>query len=124
MFLGSARQPVSSVPQAIALALLVSKKWDRALTADNSATSVDAARLDNFTDRELAEFHEIAARTLGEYLNQVRPVPVIVPDSWWRGFGQGFASAWGYALSLAVIAIIIKLLGSDVLTIAKELLSK
>ncbi len=41
-------------------------------------------------------------------------------DSWWRGFWQGFASAWAYSLSIAVMALIIKLSGSDVLTLLRD----
>jgi len=124
VFLGTPQQPISSVPQAFTLALLVVKKWDRALTGNNAATAADVAQFDNFTPREMAEFRELAKRTLEEYVNQVRPVSVVVPDSWSRGFWQGFAASWAYAVSLAGIAIIFKLFGSDLLTILKELLLK
>jgi hypothetical protein len=50
------------------------------------------------------------------------PSPPAKSDSWARGFWQGFAASWAYALSIALAALCIKLAGSDVITLLRDLL--
>lgn len=83
-------------------------------------TGWQAAAFDEFTSAELNEFRAQAVRVLVEHA-------ATIPrdgEGWFRGFWQGFASAWAYALSIAVVAFIVKLAGSDLLTILKDLFAK
>jgi len=119
-----AGRPNVSLQELIALGFLVGRKWDKAIAANPSSaaavTSEQAAEHDNFTSSELSEFREAANRALLLYAATLpgRAEP------WSRGFWQGFAAAWAYALSIAVIAIIIKIFGSDLLTVLRPLVAK
>lgn len=118
-----ASNPRLSLNEIIALGLLVARKWDRARAGANAAANVtadEAARFDNFTQQEVDEFKATASRILVEHIATLPRAG----DSWLKGFWQGFAASWGYALSLAMVAIIIKLAGSDVLTLLRELFAK
>jgi hypothetical protein len=118
-----ASNPRLSLTEIIALGLVVARKWDRArAAADPSAnvTANEAARFDNFTQQELDEFRAAASRILIEHTATLPRAG----NGWWRGFWQGFAASWGYALSIAIVAIIIRLSGSDLLTLLRELFAK
>lgn len=119
-----ARSPRLSLQEVIALGLLVSRKWDRAREADPAAgaavSSQQAASFDNFTPAEIDEFRATASRILVEHAATLPRAG----DRWVRGFGQSFASAWAYAASIAVIAFIVKLAGSDLLTVLRDLFAK
>ncbi len=120
-FIEVAQSSSRGLTEVLTLGLLVARKWDRARSAypDLSAavTAADAAQFDNFTAAEMREFRDAAGRMLAEYAATLPREA----DSWWRGFWQGLASAWAYALSIAVVAFIIKLSGSDLLTLLREL---
>ena len=120
-FIEVARSSGRGLTEVLTLGLLVARKWDRARSAypDISAavTSADAAQFDNFTATEMREFRDAAGRMLAEYAATL-PRPA---DSWWRGFWQGMASAWAYAFSIAIVAFIIKLSGSDLLTLLRDI---
>lgn len=123
-----ASRPDLSLPEVIALGLLVSSKWDKARTAHPAAaatmTSEEAARFDSFTPNEVSQFREAANRVLTQHMTTYTASVVRrAPDGWWRGFSQGVAAAFAYSLGLALVALIIKLLGSDILTVLKELLA-
>ncbi len=83
--------------------------------------STEAARFDNFTNAELTEFRAEASRALIE-LSATLPSPPAKSDNLARGFWQGFAASWAYALSIALAALCIKLAGSDVITLLRDLL--
>jgi len=113
--------PLLNLPELVTLGFLVARKWDRA-REDHAAEDYDVdpsevARYDRFTTAELREYRESATRMLAEFA----AASPRTGDSWWRGFWQGFASAWAYALSIAVVALIIKLSGSDLLTLLRDL---
>lgn len=109
-----------ALQETLALGLLVTRKWDRALlgaaAGRDSLTSPEAAAFDHFADAELTDFRRNAQRMLAEYQMLHRPRP-----GWWSGFWQGYASAIAYALTLALAAIVIKLNGSDALTLLRLL---
>jgi hypothetical protein len=119
-----AGRPNLSLQELLALGFLVGRKWDKAIAANPSqgaaVTSEQAAAHDNFTSAELSEFREAANRALLQYAATLPSRG----ETWSRGFWQGFASAWAYSLSIAVIAIIIKILGSDLLTVLRPLITK
>ena len=119
-----AGNPNLSLPEIIALGLLVSRKWDRARTAnptnEAAVTSSQAANFDDFTPAELREFREAASRVLIEHAATLPRSG----DKWMRGFWQGLASAWAYAIMIAIVAFIIKLSGSDLLTVLREVFAK
>ena len=114
-----------ALQEVIALGFLVSRKWDRAKEANRqsgtSVSNIEALRFDNFTSAELAEFRAEATRALIEFGATV-PSPPAKSDSWARGFWQGFAASWAYALSIALAALCIKLAGSDIIILLRELL--
>ena len=82
-------------------------------------TAAEAGQYDSFTVAELNDFRAAASRVLIErrYIAQSRGRLV-------AGVRAGFAASWAYALSLAVIALIVKLAGSDVLTVLRDLFAK
>jgi hypothetical protein len=114
-----------TLQEAMALGFLVSRKWDRAREASVHAgtpvTNVEAVRFDNFTNAELAEFRAEASRALIEF-SATLPSPPSKSDGWAWGFWQGFAASWAYALSIALAALCIKLAGSDIITLLRDLL--
>ncbi len=107
-----------ALAETLALGLLVLRKWDRAtLSLGNPApTIIEVAAFDQFTSRELSEFRARARSMLDEHAALHRP-----PVGWWTGFWQGYASSLAYALTLALAAILIKLNGSDALTLLRML---
>jgi hypothetical protein len=116
-----ASNPRLSLTEIIALGLVVARKWDRArANASATVTATEAAGFDNFTQQELDEFRATASRILIEHMATLPRAG----DSWWKGFWQGFAASWSYALSIAIVAFIIKLAGSDVLTLLGDLFGK
>ena len=117
-FVQAAGSSGRGLTEALTLGLLVARKWDRARGAGTGATAKpeDATLFDDFTNTEMHEFRGAAARMLAEYAVTL-PRP---NDNWWRGFWQGLASAWAYALSIAIVAFIIKLSGSDLLTLLRD----
>jgi hypothetical protein len=118
----AAANPRLSLQESIALGLLVARKWDKARHhyETRDVTAADAADFDNFTDAELDDFRAAASRVLVEHAATLPRTS----DRWSRGFWQGFAASWAYALSIAVIALIIRLAGSDVLTVLRDLFAK
>jgi len=96
---------------------MVARKWDRATTDAAAPGPEILSKHDKFTLAEIAEFREAASRTLIEYV-------ATLPEKagWWRGFWQGFAASWGYAVSIALAAFVIKLMGSDIITLLRETL--
>ncbi len=107
--------------ELVTLGFLVSGKWDRAredrAAQDRDVDAFEVARYDRFTSAELREYRESASPMLAEFA----AASPRSGDSWWRGFWQGFASAWAYSLSIAIVAFIIKLSGSDLLTLVRDL---
>jgi hypothetical protein len=115
-----------SLQETIALGLLVARKWHRASAASPDTeppTPEMAIRHDDFTISELHEFRSTSSRMLLEYGTSVYAAALPKP-SWWYGVGQGVAGALFYSLIVAVILFIIKLSGSDVLTILRSLVSE
>lgn len=107
-----------ALAETLALGLLVLRKWDRAtLGLGNPApTAAEVSAFDQFTHGELSEFRGRAKSMLDEHAALHGP-----PVGWWTGFWQGYASSLAYALTLALAAILIKLNGSDVLTLLQTL---
>ena len=112
------RNPHLSIQETTALGLLVARKWDRAgmaLPPGAEPTAEDAIRHDNFTQNELDEFRASATRMLAAHATlSARP-------SWWYGVSQGLAAAFLYSLFLAVAIFIVKLSGSDVITLFRTI---
>jgi hypothetical protein len=113
-------KPALALQEAIALGLLVASKWDRARAANGpGATSADVASFDDFTATELGSFREEAMQLLLDHAaRQAR-----VPDRWSRGFLQGFAASWAYAISVVAALFVVELLGGDLITLLRSVLS-
>jgi hypothetical protein len=124
-FVRHAGKPDLSLSELIALGLLVTRKWDKARSASSApsanVTFQEASAFDSFTSDELAQFRDTANRTLSQHL--AHHTASMSKDGWWRGFWQGVAAAFFYSFLLALIAFIIKLLGSDFITLLKTLLT-
>jgi hypothetical protein len=76
----------------------------------------------DFTSVELQEFRATSSRMLAEYgasLSSAFQARV----SWWYGVGQNLAAAFIYSVFLATVLFVIKLSGSDALTILRALLA-
>lgn len=113
---------VLTLQETLALGLMVFRKWDKADTAHNgNPTPNQVAAFDEFTPTELRGFRDTAARMLAEH---AAILPQLKREGWSRGFWQGFAAAWAYAICLAAIAVIIKLNGSDVLSLLRHWLAQ
>ena len=119
------RDRLQVVEESLALGLLVVKKWDRIYSwhIESEPASVQLKVADSFTDDEIADFRETARRMLREYVAEYINIKLSRPESWWRGFGQGVAAALAYSLGIVAIALIIKVLGSDLETVFKFVMS-
>lgn len=80
-------QPELALPELVAIGLLVSRKWDRTLSAfGDLATSSDALAYDSFTASEMLEFRANARRMLGDYVsNTARPSEPFFGRAFWQG---------------------------------------
>jgi|ERR1700733_5780499 hypothetical protein len=106
--------------ETLTLGLMVARKWDRADTAtDGNSTQLDAIQFDNFTAAELLTFRNEALAMMSQHASTL---PLLRRDRWSRGFVQGFVASWAYALSIALIALMIRLTGTDIITLLRELL--
>ena len=114
------------VEESLALGLLEVKKWDRIYSwrIESEPASVQLKVADSFTEDEIADFRETARRMLREYVAEYINIRLERSECWWRGFGQGVPAAFAYSLGIVLIAIIIKILGSDVATVFKFLMSR
>ena len=125
----SGRDRLQVVEESLALGLLGVRKWDKIYSWQKSnntntvPTSVHEQIGDSFTDSEIADFRETARRMLREYVAVYIDIKLDRSERWWRGFGQGVAAAFAYSLAIVAIALIIKVLGSDVATVFKFLTS-
>ncbi len=105
-----------TLQETVALGLLVARKWDRATSGRDGElppSAGEAARYDDFTDREIQEFRATASRAIAEYAASL-PQP-----SWWTAIAQGFVSALFYSVFLALVILVVKLSGSDVITVLR-----
>ncbi len=75
----------------------------------------DAIRYDNFTQNELDEFRASATRMLTAH------AAISARPSWWYGVSQSLAAAFLYSLFLALVIFIVKLSGSDVITVFRTI---
>jgi len=110
-----------SLRETVALGLLVASKWDRARARTPGLTTPTIEKVadcDNFTAAELEAFREAASRVLSEHLTS----SAYLKPSWWSGVWQGVTAACIYSIFLAAAVIIVKLSGSDVLTLARDVL--
>ncbi len=115
-----------SLQETIALGLLVARKWDRASSANPSVmppTRESAMLHDDFTNGELQEFRSTASRVLAEYGASLNHA-ITPAASWWYGVLQNLAAAFFYSIFLAVIFFVIKMSGSDVLTVIRSLVAE
>ena len=109
-----------SLVETVSLGLLVAKKWDKALTKyGGSPTSEQIVEQDEFTPSDLLTFRSTGHQLLAQYLAQHK-----TEDRWSRGFWQGVAASFFYAAALALMAIAIKVLGSDVFTVLRFIFEK
>ena len=105
-----------ALQETVALGLLVARKWDRATSGTDGRTpplADEVARYDSFTDREIQEFRATASRAITEYAAS------LPQQSWWTPVIQGCVSALFYSLFVALIVLIVKLSGSDVITVLR-----
>ena len=108
--------------ETIALGLLVARKWDRAGNRVDEPTARDAIEHDSFTADEIAEFRSNASRTLVEYAASLPSPDCSGPQpSWWYGVSQGLAATFLYSLFLALVIFVVKLSGSDVITVFRTI---
>lgn len=116
------RNAREGLERLLALGLCSFYKWDRIFhDEERNGGPVDQMQhlryAEGFTNRELDDYRRQASRAIDDYVrDQLRD---LYPNSWWYGFFQGIASAFAYSLILVLIALIVKLIGSDLLTVAR-----
>ena len=109
---------------------MVLAKHDRAGSRhEEGYTNQQLAEADAFTVGEVDRFREQAGLMLGQYaVNLAVPTAFELKKArgwaaireWFWGFGQGYASAIVWSLSLILIAVIAKLGGHDLIDILRD----
>jgi hypothetical protein len=101
----------------VALALMVTSKWDKAYAkygADPSPAQV--AECDTFTEREVLEHRDSAARMMRDYAAAVAQPAV----GWAVPIGQGVLAGFIYSLLLILVAFILHFSGVDILGVLEN----
>jgi hypothetical protein len=102
---------ILELQEHLALAMLVAAKWDKATNQHENPSHDDVAACDRFTEKEMAEHREAAARLIRSYTATI----ALPPESWARPILQGMASSFCYTLFLIITALILKFSGIGVL---------
>ncbi len=119
--------PYANLLETLALGLLVLSKHDYAESKHGvNYSNSQLANSDAFTSAELAKFREEAGNMLMQFavlLAIPEPEPVEKPTllervkEWLWGFGQGYAAAIAWSLTLLGIAILVRYGGGDLIDI-------
>jgi hypothetical protein len=116
--------------ETVALGLLASKKWDRALSgkaANHQVTPQELNQADNFTGGDILDFRAAEQAILHEYTIALPrpPAPEKTRRSWsesgW-GIAEGLMAALLYSLLLAIIFFILKMNDSDFITLLRQII--
>jgi hypothetical protein len=91
------------IQEHLALALMVMGKWDRTYAQYGAVpTPVQAAASDNFTNKELSDYREAAARMTSEFAACVSQPK----EGWLIPVLQGVLASFFYSILLIVIGLI------------------
>ena len=98
------------------IGLMVIDKWDKADKKHNGiATARQAISYDDFSQREADDFAVEAKSLLRDYAASIGVEKVSkTTKEWWWDVWTGVVSAWAYALSLILIALVFRVFGSDI----------
>jgi hypothetical protein len=107
--------------ELLALGLFVFYKWDkisykRQLEPHRPITPKEINDIViGFTQREISEIEKVSRLALEEYKKSHNA------RSWWSGVFQSVVGAFIYSLFILLAALIVKFIGSDIVTVLKPL---